>query len=500
MITSRLPQVSGKNRRPEIMVILGSSLTVIAIISIVTFLLIREHAGAQEAATRSATTIAQLIDADVLRTVELYDLSLQGLIAAAQRDDLKKVSAQIRHLVLFDRSTTARFKGDILLLDKHGEVLADSSLIEPKPGNFADRDYFQAHVSSRDTGMFISRPFKPRCDCEDSNEWRISFSRRIASPTGEFLGVAVASMRLTYFDQLFNTLNIGNDSTLNIINDEGILLAQKPYLEHDSIGRSFANRPNIMRILREGSGSFNSVSSIDGQQRLYTFSRVGNLPLTVIVALSGTDVFGAWRRTALVISGAAGVLCVGLLWLSWLLCRELRLRHNAEQELSLLAATDALTGVANRRILDLTLRHEWFRAQRSGLPLSVLMIDADHFKAFNDRHGHQRGDEALRTIAKVISANVRRPADLVARYGGEEFSVILAETDSVGAQKIAEQIRTAVEQLPRVEGDDSPMTVSIGISTWTTKIDATLEQLLFAADKALYQAKERGRNRVVAAL
>ena len=307
-------------------------------------------------------------------------------------------------------------------------------------------------------------------------------------------------MRLTYFDQLFNTLNIGNDSTLNIINDEGILLAQKPYLEHDSIGKSFANRPNIMRILREGSGSFNSVSSIDGQQRLYTFSRVGNLPLTVIVALSGTDVFGAWRRTALVISGAAGVLCIGLLWLSWLLCRELRLRHNAEQELSLLAATDALTGVANRRILDLTLRHEWFRAQRSGLPLSVLMIDADHFKAFNDRHGHQRGDEALRTIAKVISANVRRPADLVARYGGEEFSVILAETDSAGAQKIAEQIRSAVEQLPRVEGDDSPMTVSIGISTWTTKTDATLEQLLFAADKALYQAKERGRNRVVAAL
>ena len=128
------------------------------------------------------------------------------------------------------------------------------------------------------------------------------------------------------------------------------------------------------------------------------------------------------------------------------------------------------------------------------------MIDADHFKAFNDRHGHQRGDEALQTIAKVISANVRRPADLVARYGGEEFSVILAETDRVGAQKIAEQIREAVEQLPRAEGDELPMTVSIGISTWTTKTDATLEQLLFAADKALYQAKERGRNRVVAAL
>lgn len=499
MTTSATPHIPGRTGRPEFLLILGSGLTVIAILSIVAFLLIREHANAQLEATRGATTIAQLIDADVLRTVELYDLTLQGLIAASQRDDLKQMSAQVRHLVLFDRSTAARFKGDILLLDKHGEVLADSSLIEPKPGNFADRDYFIAHVFNRDTGMFISRPFKPRCDCDDADQWRISFSRRIASPTGEFLGVAVASMRLAYFDELFNSLNIGNDSTLNIINNDGLLLAQKPYLENDSIGKSFASRPNVVRILREGSGSFSSVSSIDHQQRLYTFSRVGNLPLTVIVALSSNEVFATWKRTAVVISGATGVLCIGLLWLTWLLCRELRLRHNAEQELAQLAATDALTGMANRRTLDQVLRHEWFRAQRSGLPLSVLMIDADHFKAFNDRHGHQGGDDALRALAKVISANVRRPGDLVARYGGEEFSVILPETDSAGAQQIAEAIRVAVEQLPLAAGAERPMTVSIGISTWTSASETNLERLLFAADKALYQAKEGGRNRVISA-
>jgi diguanylate cyclase (GGDEF)-like protein len=187
------------------------------------------------------------------------------------------------------------------------------------------------------------------------------------------------------------------------------------------------------------------------------------------------------------------------MWLTWLFSRELRLRRNAEQELAQLAATDALTGLANRRTLDQVLRHEWFRAQRSGMPLSLLMIDADHFKDFNDRHGHQGGDDALRSLAKVISAHVRRPADLVARYGGEEFSVILAETDSRGAQQIAENIRSAVEQLPLRTDAESPMTVSIGISTWTTKSDISLEQLLFAADKALYQAKESGRNRVVAA-
>lgn len=481
------------------MVILGSTLTVISILCIVTFLLIREHAYAQQTATRSATTIAQLIDADVLRTVELYDLTLQGLIAAAQRDDLKQVSPQIRHLVLFDRSTTARYKGDILLLDKHGDVMADSSLIEPKPGNFADRDYFLAHLSNRDTGMFISRPFKPRCDCDDSDEWRISFSQRISSPTGEFLGVAVASMRMSYFDQLFNSLDIGTGSTLAIINNDGILLAQKPYREQDSIGKSFSSRPNVARMLQERSGTFESVSSIDHQRRLYTFSQVGNLPLTVIVALSIDEVFATWNRTAYVISGATGVLCIGLFWLTWLLCRELRLRQHAEQELAQLAATDALTGVANRRSLDQTLRHEWFRAQRSGKPLSLLMIDADHFKAFNDRHGHQAGDDALRALAEVIRANVHRPADLVARYGGEEFSVILAETGSEGARQIAEHIRGAVQKLPLVDPGEPPMSVSIGIATWTAASDINLEQLLFSADKALYQAKDGGRNRVVCA-
>ncbi|WP_085584863.1 MULTISPECIES: sensor domain-containing diguanylate cyclase [unclassified Pseudomonas] len=501
MIASRTPPASGKTGRSVPLLILGSLLTVVAIVCIVTFLLIREHANAQESATRSATTIAQLIDADVLRTVELYDLTLQGLIAAAQREDLKHVSPQIRHMALFDRSTAVRFKGDILLLDKHGEVVADSSRVEPKPGNFADRDYFLAHAFNRDAGLFISRPFKTRCDCDEADQWRISFSRRMSSDTGEFIGVAVASMKLDYFDQLFNSLDIGVDSTLNIINSDGLLLAQKPYLQSDSIGKSFANRPNVIRILGDsgGNGSFNSISSMDLRQRLYTYSRVGNLPLTVIVALSGDAVFGAWQRTAILISGATGVLCAGLLWLTWLLARELRLRHRAERELAQLAATDALTGVANRRMLDQSLRHEWFRAQRSGKPLSVLMIDADRFKAFNDRHGHQAGDRALQALARVVSANVRRPADLVARYGGEEFSVILAETDSAGARQIAEHIRAAVEQLPHADGDEAPMTVSIGVSTWTTAMDSSLEQLLFAADKALYQAKEGGRNRVVVA-
>lgn len=479
--------------RSERVLVLASSLVVIAIVGIVTFLLIREHASAQQAATRAASNIVQLIDADVLRNVELYDLSLQGLIAAAKRQDLKDVSPTIRQLALFDRATAAPYKGDILLLDKRGDVVADSASVEPRKGNYADREYFQSHLQDPGPGMKISRPFRARSSPHD---WRISFSYRLNDDRGEFMGVAEAAMRLGYFSQLFKSLNIGHGGTVNLVSRDGILLAQEPPLAEDMVGKDFSSRPNFVRILREGDGSFTSVSSVDQKQRLYTFSQVGNLPLIVVVALSSQEVFASWQRTALLVSGATGALCFSLLWLTWLLRRELRRRHTAERELALLASVDPLTGLANRRTLDQTLQLEWLRAQRSGQPLSILMIDADHFKALNDRLGHQRGDEALRALAQLIGGYVRRPADLAARYGGEEFSVVLPETTTAGAFTMAQNIREAVEQLP----GELTMTVSIGIATWAQGPYDELDQLLLAADKALYQAKASGRNRVVCAM
>jgi diguanylate cyclase (GGDEF)-like protein len=483
--------------RSELLLILGSGFSVILIVIIVVALLTREHASTLQAANRATTNITQLINADVLRNVELYDLALQGLIAATARNDLEQVSPDIRHMVQFDQSTAAPFKGEVLLLDANGAVIADSSTLQPTPRNFANRDYFQVHKQNALAGLFISRPFKIRCDCDQT--WRMAFSRRVTGPDGEFAGVAVATMRLAYFDQLFNRLTIGNGSTVNLLNTQGILLAQQPLLESDMINKDLSARANFKRILREGEGSFQAISTTTGQERFYTFTKVGELPLIVVVALSSQDVFAAWKRAALLTSGATGVLCIGLLWLTWMLRRELRRRHRAEQVLSELAATDALTGLANRRTLDQRLLMEWDRAQRSTEPLTLLMIDVDHFKAFNDRHGHHGGDEALRTVAQAIDGNIRRPADLAARYGGEEFAVVLPNTDAKGAWVIAEHIRSSVEQLPRQAGAVQPITVSIGMSIWDKRSRLPLEALLLQADQALYEAKHSGRNRIVEA-
>jgi diguanylate cyclase (GGDEF)-like protein len=161
----------------------------------------------------------------------------------------------------------------------------------------------------------------------------------------------------------------------------------------------------------------------------------------------------------------------------------------AIETLHRISTMDGLTNVANRRLFDDTLSLEWRRAARTRLPLSLLIVDIDHFKRFNDRHGHQAGDECLRLVAQTLQSAVHRAADLVARYGGEEFAVLLPDTPSEHAHQLAEQIRAGVEALGR------DVTVSIGVTTCVAS--GEVAEFVGAADAALYEAKRAGRNRVV---
>jgi diguanylate cyclase (GGDEF)-like protein/PAS domain S-box-containing protein len=166
-----------------------------------------------------------------------------------------------------------------------------------------------------------------------------------------------------------------------------------------------------------------------------------------------------------------------------------------EQAMEELSSLDALTGLANRRVFDEWLEREWNRAVRKGESLALIMVDVDHFKAFNDTHGHQRGDDCLRLVADALKACTRRSGDLVARYGGEEFVVILPETRSGGAREVAEAMRAAVEEVT-VDGKQPAVTVSLGVSCQKASEGPHPATLIDAADRALYKAKELGGNRV----
>lgn len=163
-----------------------------------------------------------------------------------------------------------------------------------------------------------------------------------------------------------------------------------------------------------------------------------------------------------------------------------------------LAHVDGLTGLANRRHFDACLATEWRRTQRDRRPLSIIMLDVDDFKKFNDRYGHQEGDACLQAVARCLGARARRPGDLVARYGGEEFALVLPATDPAGAALLGESLRQAVSDLaiPHEAGSKRVVTVSVGVATAFPKhLDGALD-LLRAADVALYRAKLAGRDRV----
>ena len=176
---------------------------------------------------------------------------------------------------------------------------------------------------------------------------------------------------------------------------------------------------------------------------------------------------------------------------------------DANIELQKLAALDGLTGIANRRRFDDTMRLEWQRGQRDQKPLSLMMCDVDFFKLYNDSFGHLAGDFCLKKVAAVLTEHLKRPADLAARYGGEEFAIILPETDLTGALIVAESCRRHLEQLaienPQATTELSSVTMSVGVACILPSPDSSTEELIRQADQALYAAKRGGRNRVMSA-
>ena len=176
----------------------------------------------------------------------------------------------------------------------------------------------------------------------------------------------------------------------------------------------------------------------------------------------------------------------------------IRLKLKTEM-LEKLAFLDGLTDIPNRRGLEQTLSKEWGRAKRSGSPLSALMIDVDHFKAFNDHYGHGAGDECLRRVAQALERGLMRPGDFIGRYGGEEFCVILPNCDAAGAALVAENLcqRVAALKISHAHSTVADhVTISIGYTTRIVGTDSVWADLLNEADKALYLAKTRGRNRI----
>jgi diguanylate cyclase (GGDEF)-like protein len=467
------------------LLIVSSVATVIGFSAICASVMLDMRRGEEELARQTLENLASGIDADISRNVEIYDLSLRAVASSMVMPELRDVSKTIRHLILFDHAATAKHFGAIQVFDAEGRLTIDASTLDPVPENRGTEEYFLAQRDDPDMGLFISRPMLHR------GAYSIVLSRRITGDGGQFLGVVAGSIRFSYFHDLFGRLRLGPDDTITVLRRDGTVIMRTPF-DLDMIGKYLGNTARIIRVLSEPSGSYSGAGAMDGVQRLFIW-RDGTRPLVVLVGKPWSSILSLWRTEATRIGALVMALIVFVLAVTLFLAREIGRRAQAEDMLEELATTDALTGLKNRRKFDAEIDTEWRRAARAKVPLALLMIDADHFKSYNDTFGHQAGDQMLVGIAICISDSVRRAGDCTARYGGEEFAVLLPGCSATDAMRVAEIIRLKVHEWSEAT------TVSIGVASLTPAVTMEWSALVTAADRALYAAKAGGRNRCVVA-
>ena len=442
-----------------------------------------------------AANILLLADQTAQIEIRRYDLRLLDVIT-----DLHDPAASMRGGVvlgapLFGGLALRDSIGDIMVVDARGRVLASS-----RPNltlKYAVAlPSIVAEPGSETFGLGVSTVL-----LNDGGQPLIALTRWCAAGACGQAAAVIAMLPMAWIQGVFAGLVLGRDGAIALTDVSGTLLARQPFLP-GAIGHVFESHALVARIRHTGATVYTKV--VGGRRCRVTAGWIDGLPLLVFVSISTGEILRGWSHLAFVIILAVVVLSGGLVALTLLLAREVHRKMKVDRQLlsanallAELARTDGLTNLLNRRGFDESLAREWRRCHRNGKPISLLMLDADHFKAYNDRFGHQAGDGVLRALAACVLANIRRPGDVAARYGGEEFIVILPDTDLAGAGHIAEAIRAGVEALAIPHAVDGPVvTISVGVSFAVAGNSVTTDDLLAAADGALYESKATGRNRV----
>jgi len=454
------------------------------------------------------TNIARMIAVQVESTIKTADVALVNLAERVEHDGIQGSALDRLQAHLAAVAGTSPELHGLFVYGADGTWLA-TSLGRPAAGSNSDREYFQYHRSHPGRGLHVGPPIRSR----STGVWVIPVSRRINAGDGSFAGVALVTLKIDFFERIYDELDIGKTGTVLLALTDGTVVYRRPF-DDKLIGANLASSPALQTLFRQASGSAILVSTVDRIERLYSYRNVRGLPFVVAVGRTKDELLNDWKRASALIGGAALLVCAMIALLANRLFEQIVIRDQLDDKLRArsedlaqhnvglhqLAHTDRLTGIANRLMFDTVLEQELKRAQRGDACLSLILLDVDYFKKFNDRYGHLAGDSCLRGVGRVLAEQVIRAGDLAARYGGEEFAVILPNTDRGGAVAVAERIRLELLALDIAHADapSGVLSASFGVATVAAGQEAQLRpaDLVARADARLYEAKHGGRNTV----
>lgn len=462
---------------------------------------------ARTASSNMALALTQHAD----QTFNEVDIVLLGVIEHLDKDGTS-ASARVRmhDFMVLNVGALPQLAG-LFVYDADGRWMVNSQPALDTRFNNSHYDYFVYHRDHRTDRAFIGKPVRS----QTSGQWVLTVSRRLNNPDGSFAGVVLATIDLAYFERFYEQFDIGRDGSILFGISDGTLIHRRPLLS-DSIGKDISASPLFRDyVSKQQGGSFEMRSPQDGVVRISSFQHPMAYPLFLTVSLGKDDVLEDWMHHIWARSIGVALLLIIICYGGNKLVAQASRREAAErqavesrleleelyQALEAQAQKDGLTEVFNRRHFDQALASELARLSRSGGALSLIMVDVDHFKKFNDTYGHAAGDVCLQQVAAVLSNVAQRHCDVIARYGGEEFALILPTCGAACAKSVAVQLVEEIRamDMPHAASPFGQVTISVGVAMLAGEsgFRVTSRELIESADAALYSAKEQGRDRAV---
>ncbi|WP_198306253.1 sensor domain-containing diguanylate cyclase [Arcobacter vandammei] len=477
-------------------------------VSYLVFFQYEEIVQNEEERLSTQTRIVNNRISDEINSVYKALLSIRNSIEEFNMENNKDKNHMEEHIKMFiDVIPTIR---SFLILNKEATVIS-SNKHELIGLNYSHREYYiNAKTNSSREKLYISSPYK-----STMGVWTINLSIILSDEKGNFNGMILAVFEPLKLMKILESIFYANDMRSTIIHGDGTVFLVAPF-NKELLGKNLDDGDSYFYKHRLGNKLFSVYSGksyLSNDERLVSFYTLRpeeidiDTPLYITVSRDIDILYTNIKKEIFVVLALLLILILSSVIGLYLLQkrRYLLRQQEVEQEkekrkiLESYAYIDSLTQIANRRYFEQFMDKEWRYCLRNKKYLSIVLIDIDNFKLYNDKYGHQAGDECLKKVARVLDDNLNRSHDFVARYGGEEFICILPNTKIDDAKLICEKLRLEVEQLGILHEDSKPLnvvTVSIGLSCDIPNENLEIKDLIKKADNSLYISKKSGRNKV----